>query len=156
MPGQKRKGMNNRRKLKSSIKFALVEPNLVTGEIIAVITATQGGSPPRFTCESIEGESFIAPIQGSIASGPKRQFVKKGMYVLCVPMECDTMTMSSNSLDMKKMIIHHVYSVNDVKQLEKKGFLKKADISKDEDDIVFGKSGEEVEDDMINFDIANI
>jgi len=155
MPGQKQKGKNNKRKFKSNIKFELTEPDIEAGEIVAVITATHGGYPPRFTCETVDGESFIAPIQGSIAKGPKRQFVKKGMYVLCVPMECDTMTMSSGSLETKKMIVHHVYSDNDVKQLERKGFLKKLDVSKDEDDIIFGKSGEDV-DEMTDLDIANI
>lgn len=153
MPGQKRKGRNNKRKIK--VKFELVQPNIDEGEIIAVVTATQGGYPPRFTCETIDGESFVAPIQGSIAKGPKRQFVKKGMYVLCVPMKCDSLTMNSNSLESKRMIIHHVYSDKDVRELDKKGFLKKVSDFKD-DEIVFGANETEDDNKVVDFDIANI
>lgn len=154
MPGQKQKGKKNVRVERN--KHFFVEPDFSLGHLIAVIKNTHGGYPPRFTCQSINGEEFVAPIQGSIAKGPKRQLVRKEDTVLCIPMECDTMTMNTNSLESKKFIIHHVYDKDDIRILEKKGYLSKKTISKEEDMVIIGDGVKEEKAEISELDISLI
>lgn len=156
MPGQKQKGKKNVRGERN--KHYFIEPNLLNNDIVATIEATHGGYPPRFTCKTVDGEEFIAPVQGSIAKGPKREFVKKGMVVLCVPMECDTMTNSSNSIESKKMIIHHIYKAEEVKELERRGYMNKKGIKKDsqQDQVVIGNNTNDNVDEISELDISLI
>ena len=112
MPGHKQKGKKNIRRTK--VRFELLEP---TGDqIIAVIEGTHGGYPPRFSCRTMTNELIVAPIQGSISKGPKRVLVKKDDLVLLEPLEC-------NSGGETKYYIHHVYTKDDKRDLEKKGHL---------------------------------
>ena len=123
MPGQRQKGKKNIRRFK--VRIELIEPG--KDDEIAVIENTHGGRPPRFSCRTINDDLINAPIQGSIAKGPRRVLVKKGDFVLLSKLECS----SSDSY-----YIHHVYTKNDVKELEKKGLLKKVK-KVDEDEKTF-------------------
>ena len=93
MPGQKQKGKKNIKRSKT--KYELVLPK--NGEEIACVFAAHGGRPPRFTCKTLVGEEINAPLQGSIARGPKRTLVKKGFYVLLVPFEETKVTGTNTS-----------------------------------------------------------
>ena len=74
----KKKGKKNIRRFK--VRIELIEPG--KDDEIAVIENTHGGRPPRFSCRTINDDLINAPIQGSIAKGPRRVLVKKGDFVL--------------------------------------------------------------------------
>ena len=117
MPGQRNKGNKNRAKT-SNIRFELVEP--VEDQHLAVVDTCHGGYPPRFGCKVFStDEIIIAPIQGSIAKGPKRVLVKIGSVVLL-----DILQNITGKNGSKLYYINHVYSADDIKQLEKKGYLQ--------------------------------
>lgn len=140
MPGQRQKGKKNVKRT-SKNKFELVLPE--EGSFIASVIATHGGRPPRFTCKTINGDEINAPLQGSIARGPKRTLVKKGFFVLLVPHE-DTKITGTNTSKLAETTyyINHVYTDDDIRELQKKGFFTKPEKAEDadEDTIVFVKS----------------
>jgi len=139
MPGQRQKGKRNVRRTR--IRYELVEPS--GGQLLAHIEATHGGYPPRFGCRTINDDLIIAPIQGSIAKGPKRVLVKKGDLVLLDPTEFSTGKDCSTSY-----YIHHVYTASDKRELEKKGLLDKKEKTAEETTttkIVFGMETKERE-----------
>ena len=130
MPGQRQKGKGNVRR--SRVRTELVEPS--EGQLIAVVEATHGGYPPRFGCRTINDDLIIAPIQGSIAKGPRRVLVRKGDYVLLDMLECVS--------GGESYYIHHVYTKDDVRELSKKGMLEKMVKTADESHttaVVIGK-----------------
>lgn len=113
---------------------------------LAQLKTAHGGAPPRFTCETPDGETFIAPLQNSIKSGPKRQIARVGDWVLCLVKECSSSSKTSVSVSGKDMVIHHIYDKNEIKNL--KSFMKTvkstdddAQMVKFEDDV----GGDEVE-----------
>lgn len=130
MPGQKQKGKKNLRRTKFSTE--LIEP--IEGQLIAVVETTHGGYPPRFGCRTTNDDLIIAPIQGSIAKGPRRVLVRKGDYVLLELLECVSGT--------EAYYIHHVYTKDDVANLNKKNYLDKNITKGDEtksQKVVFGE-----------------
>ena len=137
MPGQRQKGKKNVRKNRV-IQYELPEPT--DENLIAVVKKSQGGRPPRFVVNTINGDEYVAPIQGSIARGPKRVLVKPGNYVLLIPFE-DSLCGTNVSKESKtKYYINHVYTSDDVRTLDKKGFLKKKTVEGTEEteaEIVF-------------------
>lgn len=133
MPGQRQKGKKNIRRTR--VRYELIEPS--EGQQIAEIEATHGGYPARFGCRSIDGDLIVAPIQGSIAKGPRRVLVRKGDLVLLDPLE-----VTSGKEGMVSYYIHHVYTSEDKRQLEKKGYLEKKTKTAGEThttDVVFGE-----------------
>ena len=114
MPGQRQKGKKNKRRTR--IVFATPEPS--GDQIVAQVETTHGGYPARFGCKPVDGgDVIIAPIQGSIAKGPRRVLIRKDNYVLLDKLEC----MSGKDA----YYIHHVYTKDDIKQLESRGYLEK-------------------------------
>lgn len=132
MPGQRQKGKKNIRK--SRVRYELVEP--LEDQLIAEVEATHGGYPPRFSCKTMSGDIIIAPIQGSIAKGPRRVLVRKGDLVLLDPLKDYTTKDGKMSY-----YIHHVYTAGDKRELEKSGHLKakvKTAEETKESKVVFG------------------
>lgn len=153
MPGQKQKGKHNVRRTRT--RFELVEPS--AGQLIAEVETTHGGYPARFGCKTIDGDLIVAPIQGSIAKGPRRVLVKKGDFVLLDPLNCTTGKEGTHSY-----YIHHVYTNDDKRSLDKKGLLeqktKRAEETTDTK-ILFGDKNDLVFDEKIldeELDIDNI
>lgn len=138
MPGQRQKGKGNVRRTRT--RFELAEPT--GGQLIAEVEATHGGYPPRFGCRTVDDDLIIAPIQGSIAKGPKRVLVKKGDLVLLDPIDITT-----GKEGTKSYYIHHVYTKDDRRQLEKKGILEKKAKAAEETTsrVVFGAESKEKE-----------
>lgn len=130
MPGQRQKGKRNVRKTKYVNE--LIEPS--KSQLICKIETCHGGYPARFSCKTLNDDIIIAPIQGSISKGPRRVMIKKGDYVLL-----DLIEFISSG---ESYYIHHVYTKNDVKELEKKGLLNKTvnkDSSKTDTSLIFGE-----------------
>lgn len=137
MPGQKNKGRKNVRKNRV-IQYELPEPT--DENPIAIVKKSQGGRPPRFVVNTINGDEYVAPIQGSIARGPKRVLVKPGNYVLLIPFEDSVCGTNVSKESKTKYYINHVYTSDDVRTLDKKGFLKKKTVEGTEEteaEIVF-------------------
>ena len=163
MPGQRNKGKKNVRKNRV-IQYELPEPT--DKNLIAVVKKSQGGRPPRFVVITINGDEYVAPIQGSIARGPKRVLVKPGDYVLLIPFEDSVCGTNVSKESGTKYYINHVYTSDDVRTLDKKGFLKKKTLEETEEteaEIVFGGVGETTgategddSDDGFEFDIDAI
>ena len=152
MPGHRQKGKGNVRRTRT--RYELAEPT--EGQLIAEIEATHGGYPARFGCRTVDDDLIIAPIQGSIAKGPKRVLVKKGDLVLLDPIDFTTGKEGARSY-----YIHHVYTKDDTRQLEKKGILEKKTKAAEETAtrVVFGadsKEKEEVKEKDEEVDIDNI
>ena len=151
MPGQRNKGKKNIRKNK--VKIELIEPS--NTQLIAVIEKSQGGRPPRFTCKTLDGETIIAPIQGSIARGPKRVLVKPHDYVLLDKLGDLTFGKEGSC----SYYINHVYTKNDKRELEKKGYFDKGKVEEKPDEsfvIGFDQPTEEQKEIDDELDIDNI
>jgi hypothetical protein len=161
MPGQRQKGKKNARKNRA-IQYELPEPT--DKNLIAVVKKSQGGRPPRFVVNTIYGDEYVAPIQGSIARGPKRVLVKPGNYVLLIPFEDSVCGTNVSNESKTKYYINHVYTSDDVRTLDKKGFLKKKTLEETEEaEIVFetvnggaGAGSDEEGSDGFEFDIDAI
>jgi len=77
-------------------------------EKIVKINKNISSSPVSFTLKSINDEDlpFNAIAMGSFISGPRKQIIKENMYVLIFN-------------EFNKWYIKHIYTPDDVKQLEK-------------------------------------
>jgi hypothetical protein len=102
------RGRNNRINRRSIVSYGFPVPS--ANQVLAVIVDRYGGSPPCFSCESLDGRTFKAKVQGSIAKGPRRVMVRLGDFVLLDRME---------SLTWKPRYIHHVYTCRDRERLAK-------------------------------------
>lgn len=149
MPGKKQKGKKNVRKSRFQVGLELPSGD----RKIATVEATHGGYPANFGCRTLDDELIIAPIRGSMSKGPKRVIIRKEDYVLLDLMDCAS---------RDSWYICHVYTKDDVKQLEKMGLLEvaeKAAVETKETQVVFGNSkgvDEEKVDEKDELDIDDI
>ena len=128
MPGKKQSGKKNVRKSRTQTGLELPKDN----QQIAIVEATHGGYPAHFGCRTINDDLIIAPIRGSMSRGPKRVIVKKEDYVLLDLMDCTS---------RDSWYINHVYTKDDIKQLNKLGLLdakEKSAADTKETQVVFG------------------
>lgn len=95
------------------------------GEEYAIILAEKGSA--NFEIEIIStSQTIIAKARGALISGPKRQKISKGDYVL--------IQRDDGTTTCEKYYITHKYSLDHVKQLKKAGHFAKLNIAKTEVD----------------------
>ena len=102
---------HTKRHVKRNGKASIVTTELILPskeEKIVKINKNISSSPVSFTLKNIKDDDLdhTAIAMGSFISGPRKQIIKEGMYVLIFN-------------EFNKWYIKHVYTTDDVKQLEK-------------------------------------
>jgi hypothetical protein len=102
---------HTKKHVKRNGKASIVTTELIIPskeEKIVKINKNISSSPVSFTLKNIKDEDlpFNAIAMGSFIAGPRKQIIKEGMYVLIFT-------------EFNKWYIKHVYTPDDIKQLEK-------------------------------------